>query len=82
MDINEVLVFMDVLPIHRALRVKRAHDCLSLVQLSAAIGVPKTTLSEIECNRRPIPRKHKAAIEEYLYHQYWSEGEFIERWEQ
>lgn len=82
MDIREVLVFMHGLPMHRALRVKRAHDCLSLVQLSGVIGVPKTTLSEIECNRRMIPRKHQAAIEDYLYHQYWSEGEFLERWEQ
>ncbi|MGW6384420.1 helix-turn-helix domain-containing protein [Peribacillus butanolivorans] len=79
---KSVLVFCDGLPIGRQIRIKRAHDSLSLIALSDAIGVPKTTLSEIECGRRVIPRKHQAAIEDYLYHQYWAEGEFLERWEQ
>jgi len=79
---KHVLVFCEGLPIHRQIRIKRAHDSLSLVQLGEILKIPKTTLSEIECNRRAIPCKHEKAIDEYLHHMYFADGEFIERWEQ
>ncbi|MEH7035633.1 helix-turn-helix transcriptional regulator [Priestia megaterium] len=82
LDTKHALIFPDMLPSHKQLRLKRAHDSLTLIQLSEVTGVPKTTLSEIECGRRIIPRKHKVAIEDYLYHQYWSDGKLLERWEQ
>ncbi|CAM3750063.1 helix-turn-helix domain-containing protein [Mesobacillus zeae] len=82
MEMKHALVFCDGLPIGRQIRIKRAHDSLSLVQASEFLKIPKSTLSEIETGVRKVPRKHEKAINEYLYHMYFADGEFIERWEQ
>jgi len=80
MCIEHCLVFCDGLPIGRQLRIKRAHDSLSLVQLGEILKIPKTTLSEIETGARKVPRKHEKAIHEYLYHMYFEDGQYVERW--
>ena len=74
------LVFCDGLPIGQQLRTKRAHDQLTLVALQQIIKVPKSVLSEIELGKR-LPKKYEKVIDEYLYHMYFDNGEFVERWD-
>ena len=78
---KHALVFCEGLPIGHQMRIKRAHDQLSLAALSEIIKVPRTVLSEIECAKRSIPKKHEMAIHEYIFHQYFDGGEFVERWD-
>lgn len=77
MEIKDVIVFIDDLPMHRQLKVKRVADNLSSTFLAVHLKMGLSTLSDIEAGRRRIPLKHKKKIEDYLYREYWFDGEFI-----
>ncbi|WNF37187.1 helix-turn-helix transcriptional regulator [Bacillaceae bacterium IKA-2] len=74
---NDVIVFLEQLPLHRQLKVKRVVDNLTSTFLAKYLQMGISTLSDIEAGRRKIPFKHLRKIEDYLYHQYWFDGAYV-----
>jgi transcriptional regulator with XRE-family HTH domain len=77
MEIKDVIVNVDELPMHRQLKVKRVADNLSSTFLAQHLKMGLSTLSDIEAGRRRIPLKHKNKIEDYLYREYWFDGAYV-----
>ncbi|MED4351732.1 helix-turn-helix transcriptional regulator [Schinkia azotoformans] len=76
-NIRSVLLNMGNFPLHHQLRVKRVADKLSSTRLSHHLQMGLSTLSDIEAGRRRIPLKHQKKIENYLYREYWCDGEYV-----
>lgn len=74
---KQVTVDLELLPLHRQLKVKRVADNLSSTFLAQHLKMGLSTLSDIETGRRRIPLKHKTKIEDYLYREFWFDGAYV-----
>ena len=77
-DIKEPLIFPDVLPLHKQLRLKRYQDEFSQPELAAIIGCGITTVSEIESGKRRIPYKYMDRVRDYVFHEQYDGKKLIE----
>jgi transcriptional regulator with XRE-family HTH domain len=74
-----VLIFVDDAPIGHALRVKRTADGFSQAQLARILGMSVGVLCEIERLVRQVPFRKMEVISNYLYHQWYENGELVDR---
>ena len=77
-DIKEPLIFPNMMPLHKQLRLKRYQDEFSQPELAAMIGCCTTTISEIEAGRRRIPHKYMGKIRDYVFHEQYDGKKLIE----
>lgn len=77
-DFKEPLIFPNVLPLHKQLRLKRLYDHFSQPELAAIIGCCSTTVSEIEAGKRRIPRKYMDKVRDYVFHEQYEEKKLVE----
>jgi hypothetical protein len=77
LDNREVLIFPDMLPIGKQIRLKRCFHEMTLPELAEMLHMGASTISEIENAHRSVPRKHKEKIEWFLYE--YDEFNFFQR---
>jgi transcriptional regulator with XRE-family HTH domain len=71
---KSVLVFVDTLPIHKQIKLKRIHDNLSQKALGDIVRLKASTVSLIETGQRLIPKNRYKEFEAYLYEDVYSDG--------
>lgn len=71
---RDVLIDVDSLDLHMALRLKRHYDFMDQVRLASHLGIAVSTLSDYENGKKPISRKHMPAIERYLFQERYVYG--------
>jgi DNA-binding XRE family transcriptional regulator len=76
---REVVMNMDLLPLHHQLKTKRCHDNLSQAALGKIVRLPASTISLIERGERLIPKNRYKEFEAYLYEMWFQDGVLIDR---
>ncbi|MEK4187764.1 MULTISPECIES: helix-turn-helix domain-containing protein [Paenibacillus] len=71
---KSVLVFLDTLPIHKQIKLKRIHDNLSQEALGKIVRLQASTISLIETGQRLLPKSRYKEFEAYLYEDVYSDG--------
>lgn len=82
LDLKQVLVHCDGMPLHRCIKIKRVHDNFNQTELAAILGMGVSTLSEVESGKRKVPYKYRQRVENYLYHEMYHDKQFVGEVEQ
>lgn len=77
-DQREVLIFPETLPIGEKVRLKRIHDGFRQADLASLLGMDIATLCRIETGQLRISGKRLKRIEDYLYKEWYCDGELVE----
>lgn len=56
-----------MLPLHKALKIKRIANNHTQYTLSALLNIPQPTISQVESGRMAIPNEYISTVCEYLY---------------
>lgn len=73
-DQKQPLIFIEMLPFHRKIRLKRQFDQLTILQLSKHLKVGEGTLTDVENGKRRIPSHALERVKSYLYDEMYIDG--------
>ncbi|WP_231834332.1 helix-turn-helix domain-containing protein [Bacillus subtilis] len=73
-DQKQPLIFPEMLPLHKALRLKRVADGFTQTQLATMLGCGVSTINEVEKGKRRIPYKCLEKAKRYLYEEFYIDG--------
>lgn len=73
-DRRQPLIFIELLPLHKQVRLKRLAENFTQPALAQMIGMGASTLCEYENGARVLPSKHIARMKSYLYDEMYVNG--------
>lgn len=73
-DRRQPLIFIELLPFHRQIRLKRQYDQFTILQLSKHLKIGEGTLTDVENGKRRIPFHALERVKNYLYNEMYIDG--------
>lgn len=76
-EVKRPLVFLEALPMHKLLYIKRMAEGLSQVDLANVLNCSVTMVSYMERGIKRPPLKSLAALDRYLYEDIYKDGKKV-----